>query len=121
MNGDLCWVGEQFRRVPSPWFDSRSRPPYEFWPFCRTGIEASDPAASRTTGARLARARGMVIKTVDRPFTDLDVDISNRPGEADPVDVVEAFEDADSSPIRGILLAIVLCTPFWIAVYWLLF
>ena len=73
------------------------------------------------TGARLAHPVGMVTKTVDQPFQDLDDQISNRPGEADLVDVVEPFEDADSSPFLGILVAIVLCTPFWIAVYWMLF
>ena len=60
----------------------------------------------------------MVIQSVDPPFPDFDVHNSNRPGEVGPVYVVE--DDPDSCPARGILLAIVLCTPFWIAVYWML-
>ena len=70
------------------------------------------------TGARLAHPCGMVIQAVDQPFPD--DEISNRPGEAGPIDAIEAFEDLDSCPARGILLAILLATPFWIAVYWML-
>ena len=61
----------------------------------------------------------MVTQTVDQPFPDLDLH-SNRLGGVGPVDVVEAFEDADSCPSRGILFALVLCTPFWTAVFWML-
>lgn len=62
----------------------------------------------------------------NRPFQDLDVpDVLAAPGKAaKPVDVVAACEadeiDDRLSPARGILLALLLCTPFWIAVYWLL-
>jgi len=121
MNGDLCWVGEQSRRGSVyPGSIASQRPLVNFGPFLGTGIEASDPSASRTTGPRLAQPCGMVIQSVDPPFPDLDVHSSNRPGEAGPAYLMEPFEDVDSCPARGILLAIVLCTPFWIAVYWLL-
>ena len=65
---------------------------------------------------------------VDRPFRDLDVpeDLDTRGETVGPVGVVdtpvESVEIDDRlSPARGILLALLLCTPFWIAVYWLLF
>jgi hypothetical protein len=40
-----------------------------------------------------------------------------------PVVVVESPEKTESddwlSPARGILVAVLLCTPFWLAVFWL--
>jgi hypothetical protein len=63
----------------------------------------------------------------DRPFSDLDIVDSGARHEADEVDVVEladsTFEETRDplNPARGILLALLLSVPFWIAVvYWLI-
>jgi hypothetical protein len=76
----------------------------------------------------------MATRTVaDRPFKDLDVlDSGPRGGAASAVGTIDALEpleevcdetvetDDPLSPSRGILLALLLAAPFWIAVvYWL--
>jgi hypothetical protein len=62
----------------------------------------------------------------DRPFQDLDVLEPRALDEVAPIDVVapadEVLEGTGDplSPARGILLALLLSTPFWIGVvYWL--
>jgi hypothetical protein len=64
---------------------------------------------------------------VDRPFPDLAVpDLLDAPGdyETEAVEVVGLCEESETedrlSPARGILFALILVTPFWMAVYWLL-
>jgi hypothetical protein len=76
----------------------------------------------------------MATRTVaDRPFKDLDVfDSGPRGGAASAVGTIDALgsleevcdetveTDDPLSPSRGILLALLLAAPFWIAVvYWL--
>lgn len=57
----------------------------------------------------------------DRPFSDLDVLDSGTRDEVAEVDVLElddeTFERTDDglNPARGIVLALLLSTPFWIA------
>jgi hypothetical protein len=85
-------------------------------------------------GPRFAPQHSMATRTVaDRPFKDLDVlDSGPRGGAASAVSTVDAVglvgeicdETAETddalSPSRGILLALLLAAPFWIAVvYWL--
>ena len=70
----------------------------------------------------------MASRTVaDRPFSDLDIVDDGARHEADEVDVLdvtdETFEETHDplNPARGILLALLLSVPFWIAVvYWLI-
>jgi hypothetical protein len=70
----------------------------------------------------------MATRTVaDRPFSDLDVLDSGTRHEVAEVDVLDladgTYEETHDplSPARGILLALLLSTPFWIAVgYWLI-
>ena len=70
----------------------------------------------------------MATRTVaDRPFSDLDVLDSGARDEVAGVDVLElddeTLEQTDDAlnPARGILLALLLSTPFWIAIgYWLI-
>jgi len=69
----------------------------------------------------------MASRTVaDRPFSDLDIVDSGARHETDEVDVVEladsTFEETRDplNPARGILLALLLSVPFWIAVVYLL-
>ena len=65
---------------------------------------------------------------VDRPFQDLNVpDLLDTRTESEfvaAVGLVEPSEEIESddrlSPARGILIALLLCTPFWLAVFWLL-
>jgi hypothetical protein len=70
----------------------------------------------------------MVTRTFgDRPLPDVVVpDLLNPRSHCDvvaPVVVVEPRERTESddwpSPARGILVAVLLCTPFWLAVFWL--
>jgi hypothetical protein len=63
----------------------------------------------------------------DRPFSDLNVLDSDTRNEVTDVDVLEladeTVEDKDDplNAARGILLALLLSTPFWIAVaYWVI-
>jgi hypothetical protein len=59
----------------------------------------------------------------DRPFSDLNVLDSDTRNEVADVDVLELVEETDDplNAARGILLALLLSTPFWIAVaYWLI-
>ncbi|HZM96982.1 MAG TPA: hypothetical protein VFB92_26355 [Vicinamibacterales bacterium] len=70
----------------------------------------------------------MATRTVaDRPFSDLDVLDSGARDEGAEVDLLglddETSEQTDDAlnPARGILLALLLSTPFWIAIgYWLI-
>jgi hypothetical protein len=70
----------------------------------------------------------MAIRSVvDRPFSDLDVPDSGTRNEVAEIDMLEladeTFERTDDglNPARGVLLAVLLSTPFWIAVaYWLI-
>ena len=70
----------------------------------------------------------MATRTVaDRPFSDLDVLDSGARVEGAEVDLLglddETSEQTDDAlnPARGILLALLLSTPFWIAIgYWLI-
>jgi hypothetical protein len=70
----------------------------------------------------------MASRTVaDRPFQDLDVLDSgarHEPAEVDALELSdETFEETHDplNPARGILLALLLSVPFWIAVvYWLI-
>ncbi|HEU4694029.1 MAG TPA: hypothetical protein VFS23_36940 [Vicinamibacterales bacterium] len=65
---------------------------------------------------------------VDRPFQDLDVpDLLDTRTDSEvlgAIGLVEPSEETESddrlSPARGILIALLLCTPFWLAVFWLL-
>ena len=64
----------------------------------------------------------------DRPFQDLSVpDLLDTRHDSEVVGVlglVEASEETGTddrlSPAGGVLLALLLCTPFWLAVFWLL-
>ena len=63
---------------------------------------------------------------VDRPFPDLDVPdvLGVRRDAVTPVRVVGIAGEIDEvddrlSPARGVLFALLLCTPFWVGVYWL--
>jgi hypothetical protein len=63
---------------------------------------------------------------VDRPFPDLDVPelLDSRHGDVlasiAVLDPCEESEDDDRlSPARGILVALLLCAPFWLGVFWL--
>ena len=67
---------------------------------------------------------------MDRPFPDLGVpDTLDTPSHGvveRPFDVVGPSgetepTDARLNAARGILLALLLCAPFWIGVYWLFF
>jgi hypothetical protein len=70
----------------------------------------------------------MATRTVaDRPFSDLDVLDSGARDESAGVDVLELDDETSEqtddalNPARGILLALLLSTPFWIAIgYWLI-
>ena len=65
---------------------------------------------------------------VDRPFKDLSVpDLLDDRTDSEvvgAVGLVETSEETETddrlSPARGILFALLLCTPFWLAVIWLL-
>ena len=70
----------------------------------------------------------MASRTVaDRPFSDLDIVDAGARHEAAEVDVLELADETleethdPLNPARGILLALLLSVPFWIAVvYWLI-